>query len=73
MDVRCPYHDIIFPTETDHTKPGTRQPDEQGKQTGASKHPLYKAGAGGVWGHPDCPLCKREPASKLVHPPAAAA
>jgi len=58
-DMRCPYHDIVFQTETDHTKPGSRAADGQGKQTGQSKHPFYKVGNGAVAGHPDCPLCKK--------------
>jgi hypothetical protein len=54
--MRCPYHDFVFETETDHSKPGTRIADAEGKPTGAHKHPQYP---GGISGHVDCPLCKK--------------
>ena len=54
--MRCPYHDIVFETETDSSKPGTRELGDDNKPTGKHKHPLY---AGGISGHTDCPLCKK--------------
>jgi hypothetical protein len=50
---RCPQHDLVFQTETDHTKPGTRRTDSEGKETGEHRHPQWD----GVSGHVDCPLC----------------
>lgn len=55
-EYRCPQHDTIFQTQTDHTKPGTRALDSEGRAVGKHKHSLYQ---GGVSGHPDCPLCAK--------------
>jgi hypothetical protein len=60
--MRCPYHDVVFETEHDQTKPGTRakNPDDNMKNTGAHIHPRFKMDDGGyISGHPDCPLCQR--------------
>jgi hypothetical protein len=54
--MRCPYHDVVFETETDHSKPGTRILGSDNKPTGKHKHPQYK---GGISGHTDCPLCQK--------------
>lgn len=63
MQFRCPMHDTLIETETDHSKPGTRETDSEGKQTGPIKltHPLFwnKEKTGYIAGHPDCVLCRR--------------
>jgi hypothetical protein len=59
MEFRCPFHDVVFDTDTDSRKPGTRMTDSEGKQTGEHVHPLYKVGTGYIAGHPDCSLCQR--------------
>ena len=59
LTLRCPVHDVLFDTETDHTKPGTRELDSESKPTGKHRHPLFKRGTGVLPGHPDCPLCKK--------------
>jgi len=45
-DFRCPRHDVLFQTETDHKKPGSDK-----------SHPKSESG---IAGHPDCPMCKKE-------------
>jgi|HubBroStandDraft_5_1064220.scaffolds.fasta_scaffold03282_5 hypothetical protein len=59
--VRCPMHDTVVETETDHRKPGARTLDSEGKPTGPFEHPMFEpvAGGGYIAGHPDCPLCKK--------------
>jgi hypothetical protein len=52
MEYRCPQHDVVFQTETDHTKPGSIKAGAE-----KSSHPRNAAGE---WGHPDCPLCQKE-------------
>lgn len=59
-EMRCPKHDLLFQTETDHTRPGTRRTDKEGKETGEHRHPQHKVGDGAISGHVDCPLCKKE-------------
>jgi hypothetical protein len=57
---RCPRHDVVFETQTDHSKPGTRakNPEENNRNTGPHVHPQYLMPDGGsISGHPDCPLC----------------
>jgi hypothetical protein len=58
--MRCPYHDYLFESDTDHTKPGTRakNPAENNRNTGAHIHPRYMVSGGFISGHPDCPLCQ---------------
>jgi hypothetical protein len=52
-EFRCPAHDVVFQTETDHTKPGT--PDKK-----------HAKDAKGYSCHPDCPIGKKD--STLVKP-----
>lgn len=54
-DMRCPYHDVVFQTDTNNTKPGSRK-NIDGKEVGDHIHPQYP---GGISGHVDCPLCKK--------------
>jgi hypothetical protein len=52
MEMRCPKHDRIFETVTDHRKPDA-------PASGSFKaHP--------VGGHPDCSLCQREAQGRRV-------
>jgi hypothetical protein len=44
--MRCPRHDFLFETETDHSKPGMK--------------PSHPKDERGISGHPDCPLCQKE-------------
>jgi hypothetical protein len=45
---RCPKHDCVFESGTDHRSPGA--PEDKSKKLMA--HPYQ--------GHPDCPICTRE-------------
>ena len=45
-DYRCPKHDLVFETSTDHRKPGALANDK------LAGHPVN--------GHPDCPQCQLE-------------
>jgi hypothetical protein len=58
MEFRCPFHDVVFETQTDHSKPGTRGKDQDGRPFGVHVHPLYMRDDGYIAGHPDCPLCQ---------------
>jgi hypothetical protein len=53
MDFRCPKHDLIFETVTDHRKPGALKND---------KFPAHP-----VNGHPDCPKCHEEAQDKTAN------
>ncbi len=54
MDYRCPKHDLLFETLTDHRKPGALA------ASNFSAHPKD--------GHPDCPKCQEE-ASEQANAP----
>ena len=56
-DVRCPKHDIVFSTVTDHRMPGS------GKAANLAAHPRD--------GHTDCPKCQEEAAAPVNTPTAA--
>lgn len=66
MEFRCPMHDILFQTETDHTKPGTPL-SVKAKQAGKKTHPKNEQG---ISGHPDCPLCMKDAQGKPASPAA---
>jgi hypothetical protein len=51
MQYRCPKHDLLFESLTDH-----RPPDSNAKGAFA-RHPIH--------GHPDCPKCEEETAANL--------
>ena len=59
-DVRCPKHDRIFTTITDHRMPGS----------GAAKSGDTELPAHPLDGHPDCPKCQ-EDAKEAKNEPAA--